>query len=115
MSAYGEPWKSDRNGLLWTHDGYLIKSIVDIARVVACVNACAGITDEALSAIPKLIEAGQNIEAALAFALAEQDTIPPELNRAFRFKTSEDKAYALLDAIQKCGRRPLATDVPSTR
>ena len=51
-----EPWTKDEDGLIWGVGRSSVDTINDdssIDRIVACVNACAGIPTDILNAVPQ--------------------------------------------------------------
>ena len=51
-----EPWTKDEDGLIWGVGRSPVDTINDdssIDRIVACVNACAGIPTDILNAVPQ--------------------------------------------------------------
>ncbi len=70
-SLMGSAGLQSSRHILWCDENVHIShpSDEDAARIVACVNACAGVSNEALALLPEIIEQGREliaIDAALA-------------------------------------------------
>lgn len=114
MSEYGEPWRiefgsilrgdpNERNLILggWG-DSATSPSFEELRRIVACVNACAGVPTENLSRWVATMK--RSLE--LADSLTESDTPSPMMIEIGR---------QLWEQFQKRAQTPLAqSEAPST-
>jgi hypothetical protein len=97
-TKYAEPWRLSGTGHAVDANGIVVGNWNllphDARRIVACVNACAGIETEALEngALAKALRAAELIELGL------RDGDGREVTRARRL--------ALVDALRALGRLP---------